>query len=339
MRTFPSTRSTRFTAPLLAATALLLGACAADDATAPVAGGVRAAVVTGAPLLRWAPAVNAPASYGFAVAPDGRLYAAADLDGVLVAERGTLSWGRAGALPADVIAASIAAAPDGAIYVGTSQGVFRSDDGGTTWTPTALAEGYIRQVVVDGRGSIYAGQQGMGGGVLRSDDSGASWRMVHGPFMGRGGIIDWMSVRKDDVLLGLYSQVPMYSRDRGESWEYLGSLFELPEWNAIANDMIETSNGALLATWVRGIARSVDGGQRFEHVYAGGSVQQLTIDAATGALFAMRDDGAVLRSTDDGITWTAFTGPFRPRGVEAFAVAPDGGLVLGTWQGIWRTVP
>ena len=334
----PSLHRSRTTL-LLPAAALLLAACNTDAPTAAPTAPRGAVANAGAALLHWAPAVGAPASYAFAIHPDGRVYAAADIDGVRVTERGTLRWTPTGALPGDGAAYDVAITPEGILYAGTAAGVVRSDDGGATWRTTGLVEGYVRHVAVDARGSVYAGVQGIGGGVLRSDDGGLRWTMVQGPFQGRGGLIDWISVRKDDVLLGLYSQVPMYSRDRGETWEYLGALFELPEWNAFANDMLETPGGALLATWVKGIARSDDGGQSFKHVFDGGSVQKLAQDPAGATLYAMLDDGSVLRSTDDGITWTAYAAGFRPRGVEAFAATDAGGLVLGTWQGIWRTVP
>ena len=320
---------------------MLLGACAEVTPTGIAPAAPVAALASSAALLHWAPAVNAPAAGDFTAMPDGRLFAAGETYGLLVAEGGAMRWQRVASFPADVAPFSVAASPDGSIYVGTDRGVLRSTDGGATWMSGGLTEGYVRQVATEANGAVYAGVQGIGGGVLRSDDGGIRWTMVFGPFEGRGGIIDWMSVRKGDVLLGLYSQTPAWSRDRGESWEYIGALWELPEWNAFANHMIETSNGSLLATWAGGIARSSaeQQGLRFEHVYAAGQAQKLAQDAATGALYAMKDDGSVLRSTDDGLTWTPYAASFRPRGVEAFAVAPTGGLVLGTWEGIWRTVP
>ena len=321
--------------------ALVLGACADDAPTALAPDAVRGATTAAAPLLHWAPSVNAQGAGDFAAAPDGRLFAAGEIYGLLVADRGTLKWQRVASFPADVAPFSVAVSPDGAIYVGTDRGVWRSTDAGASWASTNLADGYVRQVATNSKGTVFAGVQGMGGGVLRSDDGGGKWAMVLGPFEGRGGLIDWMSVHKDDVLLGLYSQTPAWSRDAGDSWEYLGALWELPDWNAFANHMLETSNGTLLVTWVGGIARStsMQQGQRFEHVFAGGSVHKLAEDAASGAMYAMMDDGSVLRSTDDGASWLPYTAGFRPRGVIAFAVAPAGGLVLGTWDGIWRTVP
>ena len=76
-----------------------------------------------------------------------------------------------------------------------------------------------------------------------------------------------------------------------------------------------------------------------EHIRKGDFVHKLAEDVTTGALYAMRDDGSVLRSTDDGMRWALYAAGFRPRGVVSFAVAPSGGLVLGNWDGIWRTVP
>lgn len=329
---------------LLLGTAILLGACAETAPTglapaAPVS--ALAAAAPAAPLLHWAPAINAPAGGDFAAAPDGRLFAAAEMYGLLVADGGAMRWQRVASFPTDVSPFAVAVSPDGAIHVGTDRGVLHSNDGGATWHAGGLTEGYVRQLATDANGALYAGVMGMGGGVLRSDDGGTRWTMVFGPFEGRGGIIDWLSVRKGDVLLGLYSQTPAWSRDRGETWEYIGALWELPEWNAFANHMIETSSGSLLATWAGGIARSSseEQGTSFKHVYAGAQAHKLAQDAATGAIYAMRDDGSVLRSTDDGVTWAPYAAGFRPRGVVAFAAAPAGGLVLGTWEGIWRTVP
>lgn len=324
---------------LLPTALLLLGACATDDVAAPAPAERLAADAARVPLLRWAPGVGAAAAYDLAVGSDGRAWAAGDVDGLFVADEGTLRWRRVATLPADVTASSVATTPDGAVYVGSTLGVWRSDDAGATWRQTGLTDGFARQLESDEKGTLYAGLQGIGGGVVRSDDGGASWRMVIGPFAGRGGIIDWISVRRSDVLVGLYAQVPMYSRDAGETWDYLTSTFELPDWSAFANHMVETDRGTLLLTWARGIARSTDGGQRFEHVFDGPNVIFLARDDASGALYAQLFDGSVLRSTDDGVTWTPRTGPFRPRGVESFTVARDGGLLLGTGSGVWRTVP
>lgn len=326
---------------LLPVAALLLGACAetAPTVTAPSTGVATAVDKHRAPPLHWAPAVNAAGAGDFAVAADGRVYAAGDMYGLFVAEGSTLKWNRLATFPADATPYSVATSPDGSLYVGTDRGVLRSLDRGATWMTTGLGDGYVRQVATDAKGNVYAGVQGIGGGVLRSDDGGIRWTMVVGPFAGRGGIIDWISVRKDDVLLGEYAQLPQYSRDKGATWDYLFALWELPEWNASAAHMLESSNGTLLVAWARGIARSVDGGQRFEHTYADGNVRRLAEDVASGALYAMLEDGSVLRSMDDGITWSAYTASFRPRNVAAFGVVPGEGLVLGTWDGIWRTMP
>jgi photosystem II stability/assembly factor-like uncharacterized protein len=337
MRTFP-----RSTAPLLSAAALLLGACANDLPTAaPAAPTVRGAATAapGAPLLQWAPVPGAVAAYDFAVTSDGRTWAAGDVDGLFFVEPGAVRWQKAASVAEGAIVNAIAASADDLLYAGTNAGVYVSDDRGASWRATGLAEGFVRQVAVDPKGSIYAGVTGMGGGVLRSDDGGIRWTMVLGPFQGRGGIIDWMSIRKSDVLLGLYSQLPMFSHDRGESWDYFFALWELPEWNAFANHMIETSNGSMLVSWARGIAHSVDGGATWKHVYDAAQAHRLVHDDRTGTTYAMLDDGSVIRSTDDGVTWTPHTGPLHRDWAESFSVAADGGLLLGTWKGVWRTVP
>lgn len=322
---------------LLPTMLLSLAACASDAPTAaraPLAAAVDAAPV---PLQHWMPMPGAAAAFDFAVTADGRLLAAGETAGLLTLAPSGPRWQPLAGWPAGTSAVSVAVAPDGAIYVGTDTGVVRSHDGGAHWVPAGLTQWMISQLEIDPHGSVYAGATGNEGGLFRSDDGGLRWTMKYGPLGRRDGIVKYLSVRKGDIVFGSYAQTPMYSRDAGDSWEPLWSLWELPEWAGHAEHVIETSQGNLLVAWFMGIARSEDGGASFKQVHAG-FASRLVHDAATGTTYALTGDRAVLRSTDDGRSWQPYAAPVQSDLPETIAIAPDGRLLLGVWNGVWQTV-
>lgn len=73
---------------------------------------------------------------------------------------------------------------EGDLWLGGDKGLFRSTDGGVTWTPVA-GVAFARAIsmgkakTADGYPAIYlAGTVGAGRGVFRSDDAGASWTEI-----------------------------------------------------------------------------------------------------------------------------------------------------------------
>ena len=100
------------------------------------------------------------------------------------------SWsGVKGSFPGDAVVAALAvgSAPSGGtdppVIAGTSEGLFRSDDRGATWTPVGgLPTTDFNQVFFNPANpdQIYAGSDGDqgNGGVFRSLDRGASWTAV-----------------------------------------------------------------------------------------------------------------------------------------------------------------
>lgn len=152
---------------------------------------------------------------------------------------------------------AVATAPDGTLYVGTGEpnpgggsityegtGMYRSKDGGRTWTPIGLRDsGAISAITIDpadprriyvaAAGSLYNG--GGDRGVYRSEDGGATWeRILAGAneFTGATEIVLdgdrmyavlWDKRRRPDLRTygGVGSGV-FRSSDGGETWERLG---------------------------------------------------------------------------------------------------------------------
>ncbi|MDA3884705.1 MAG: T9SS type A sorting domain-containing protein [Candidatus Delongbacteria bacterium] len=117
----------------------------------------------------------------------------------------------------------------GTIYAGSTNylgagGLYRSDDNGDTWNGPGpnLLDDFISAMVVDSEGRIFAGTRGhyfLGTGrIYRSEDNGVSWEIVAGD----GAFVTSMVINSEDkIFVGLASGDMIYSRDHGDTWNYI----------------------------------------------------------------------------------------------------------------------
>ena len=329
LRTIRSLRPTFF-----AAAAFLVAGCAEPTAPAPAAPRLG---VADQPVAHWMKAVSLTGAYDFATAPDGAIWAAAADQGVLRSADG-FRWEAAAAIPGGAQPATIAVAADGTIWLGSDQGVLRSHDGGATWISSGLGDQYVSHVAVDDRGRVFALATGGLGGLFRSDDGGLHWSRVFEPISPREAIYEFLTVYRGDVFIGPYSQTPYQGFESGLTWEPLFGMWELPDFAGFAGDMLVTSAGTVLAGYNGGIGRSNDGGRTWKQAYAQYPAFRL-VNGGRAGLFALVNEGRVIRSLDDGVTWTAFAAAPPMRGIEAAAVAADGRLVVSGYEGTWKSVP
>ncbi len=111
---------------------------------------------------------------------DHRVYAATS-QGLLISDDQGSRW-RAGAGPlaGDAWAVAVDSGDPLQVYVTISPtGVFRTSDGGTTWsllTPPELNDQFFRAIAVDGRYLIAAGERS----ALTSQDAGETWQIFTG---------------------------------------------------------------------------------------------------------------------------------------------------------------
>jgi photosystem II stability/assembly factor-like uncharacterized protein len=124
----------------------------------------------------------------------------------------------------------------------TTQGVFRSNDRGTSWTPalsedTAEAHDYLT-LAADGKRVFIGRREGM----MASEDNGASWRSMKLP----AGltVLASLALTPDGTLWAGGREGVFYSRDNGDSWTALQRLPVVAvnglSWDATLNRLIVT---------------------------------------------------------------------------------------------------
>jgi photosystem II stability/assembly factor-like uncharacterized protein len=169
---------------------------------------------------------------------------------------------------------------------GPGSGLYRSQDGGLTWSPVTghgLPEGILGRIdvaisAVDSH-RIYAMIEAKEGGLYRSDDAGASWRRV-----------------SED------------GRVRQRAW-YFSKIYA----DSKAIDTVYALNTGML--------RSVDGGKTFDLVSAThGDHHALWIDPRNANALINANDGGASISLDAGKTWS--TQDNQPTG-QFYHVATD----------------
>lgn len=87
-------------------------------------------------------------------------------------------WRNTGAVPGHVTAIDFDPSAPATMYAASSEGFFRSEDAGQTWTAVAGPAAIVTAVAVGRQGEVFA--LTLGGAVLRSADKGATWEAAGG---------------------------------------------------------------------------------------------------------------------------------------------------------------
>jgi len=204
---------------------------------------------------------------------------------------------------------AIVVEPDGSFDAGaTFNGVFRSTDGGATWTEfnDGLAATPIRQVVVHPTNANIMHAAGFGGGVWSSTDGGLTWS----PGGALGEDIDQSlttavaisPVTPFTLYMGTQDEGILQSTDGGQTWNFFND--GLPS-NPISTIAIDATGATLFAV--------VSGSGLFKRVPPGtwsiaGDAPTTVTDvaispAASNTLIATTNGDGVFRTTDGGTTW------------------------------------
>jgi len=220
----------------------------------------------------------------------------------------------------DYDAASVAASPTDAnvILVATSSGLglFRTDDGGRSWTAAAdFRPGGSSRMAFPTSSRVYLALPGFPSGLYRSDDAGRSFAQLSSLQLGA------LAVDPTDsnvLYVGTYSGSAglFKSTDGGQTLQSLG---QPGSFSAL---LVDRRNPQVVYAGARfgQVIRSLDGGQTFAPAssgLAGAGVHGLAQDAR-GTLYVWLRAGGLFASHDEASTWQAVdTGEaLRRSGVE-----------------------
>jgi photosystem II stability/assembly factor-like uncharacterized protein len=168
------------------------------------------------------------------------------------------------------------------IVVGTSQGVYDSTDGATTWHALGLADLDVSSVALLAKPSgfsVFAGADNGNAGagyLLKSEDLTGSWRVMKGGFPSDATIFTIAVAAKpsggsDPPVVAGTSQGLFRSDDRGTSWSPLNGLpagdFNLVLFNPANADQIYAGSDADQGNG--GVFRSLDRGASWSTLGSG----------------------------------------------------------------------
>jgi photosystem II stability/assembly factor-like uncharacterized protein len=261
----------------------------------------------------------------------------------------------------------IAAGPDNTLYVLGYEGrVYRSTDGGGTWTETLHANDpkdveFITQpmsLFVASSGTVFAVYLNF---IMRSDDAGLTWTkpLEAGYFTvaGQRPSLSAITEAPGGKIIAVASQNVgneyrnelLVSGDDGVTWQNIESP-QLSTMHYLYSITVD-ENGSiyLVATKTGAIWRSTDGGVTWEnrgsyrwsgnHEWFGYAISRVKVlnDGSLITVMSSSNLGGVMYSTDKGATWvnTSAAGPV----LDQYDVDPDGNImyILRGYSDVLRT--
>ncbi|WP_273820532.1 MULTISPECIES: WD40/YVTN/BNR-like repeat-containing protein [Pseudomonas] len=217
--------------------------------------------------------------------------------------------------------------------VGHDAQILASNDGGATWSKQfedLKREAPLLDVWFKDANTGFA--VGAYGALLETTDGGQHWEDASDRLDNEDQYhLNAIAAVKDSGLFIVGEQGSMFrSADWGQTWErldgpYQGSLFGV---------LGTAEPGTLLAYGLRGnLYRSSDFGSNWEPVELKAARGALEFGLSGGALLAdgslviVGNGGSVIRSTDDGVTFSVFNRPDRIS-LSAVTTAGNGNLIL-----------
>jgi hypothetical protein len=252
---------------------------------------------------------------------------------------------------------------DDTIVVGTSKGLFSSQDNGLTWSIVGLAGRWVAAVAVRTcrEWFVVANDQGRStSAVLRSNDAGSTWRSAQSGLTdhpiaalavdergsvyaaGVAGAFRWTdegSWRQFGPPLDVNAVVATTWGDVLTAAGWMG-LSQMPgaggSWRLLplghdAFTAAVTSDDGLIVAAENFVRKSQDRGQTW-HRTGLARVAQAFLTLPGGTVLAGTQTG-IFRSSDDGETWTERSLGLSVFNICSFAAAPDGTVYAGSWTG------
>jgi len=238
------------------------------------------------------------------------------------------------------------------VFLGTSSGgLFRSDDGGRTWTFNAQfgfnAEYVLERIAIDPRDSqvmyvaLWSIDDRSRGALYKSTDGGKSWESI--PAMQDKSIRALaLAPSNPDVLVVGALQGIFRSEDAGAHWQTLSEGTTIKNVHSLAISP-QDSNVIFAGTWHLGWKTS-DGGHTWSSLSKGilddSDIFSIMVDPVNPSIVYASACSGIYKSDDFGESFRKLAGiPFSARRTHVLksVVGSPGAVYAGTTQGLWRT--
>lgn len=223
----------------------------------------------------------------------------------------------------DLAIQSISANTNGDIYVATTNGLFKSVDGGSGWG--IIRNDTCSKVFTAVTGQVFLQTRGQ---VLRSTDNGGSWQVVNSRMP--------MASTPNEFLFTAEGGKIYRSADFGNSWTQIALIS--PSQSFYTNAILATGNSKLYSGSDVGIHKSINGGFVWEEANSGIRISNIKSVVSKGNVIFTGSDNYISRSTNNGSSWTNLTNGLPDIGAYKLMINANGSvLALINGVGVFRS--
>lgn len=226
-----------------------------------------------------------------------------------------------------------------------NQGVYKTTDAGSTWTPVNLGLGgglYVRSLVMDPTNPLHLYAGTINGAIFKSTSGGGAWVAVRSGVPESAGDIYSLAIdpqAPDTVYAGTVQGV-YKTTDGGFAWDAANTGFGGRFVQALA--LGSGNSSVVYASSEQGVFKSTNGGASWSNASVGlgegGVYALLTISGSPDTLYAGLSLGGLFKSTDAGANWTASGTGITGLQIQSLAFTSEPEVAYaGTSTGIFKT--
>ena len=261
----------------------------------------------------------------------GYIYVGTKTPGIYVSSDGGNTWRRKDSTSTLVVTdiLSICVDSSGNVYSGSSSGVWRSTDNGSTWTalgPNISANVYC--LVANKAGNIMAGTNF---GIYVSSDSGNTWTLSTQGLPSNTTVYSLSSNASGEVFAGTDIGV-FVSIDHGNSWAQTGLNGSIIKTIAI------TPSGTIFAgTTTNGVFVSANDGLSWTQTsLSSAGISSVTCDSS-GAIIAGASNQGTYVSLNNGSNWVKSNSILFPLNMYSLVSELPNKILVGTDNGVYTS--